>query len=392
MNQGAPFLAAFAAAILAILLSGCGALGDALKVSVATADSGQTKQQIIDLGHTAGESVVDGALSKALSPEVQRQLMLLETAMLDKAHAEWRAMVGETVADLIEARAKLFAGLDADTQRIVHAAFVQAEADAPELLDSVSARLQLDVATSLNSAQKAFDQVLATERAKVDAEIAQWKWIAIGVGAGAALLIGVLMVLHWLLMRSHREVIRLLAVLSLLAVGCTPNPFVVQKVNDHLYRFPQPTDADQWQEVRDELGPGATIVKLNAPDEGPVGFSDEYAGQLGLDVHVLTIEPRDDGTVLQKVDGVFAKPDEKVAAAATDLVCNPRLVVGVHCTHGWDRTGYLVARERVMCEGWSPASAREEWHRLAHYVPYGDRVPDPGLEAAWWAFIKSGAW
>jgi len=166
-------------------------------------------------------------------------------------------------------------------------------------------------------------------------------------------------------------------------------PFVVERVSDRVFRFRQPQDATEWQQVRDALGKGAHIAKLNALDEGPDGFSDDYASTLGLIVHDLAIEPRGDGPILSQIEGVFIEPSAVMVLQADALVCDPSKVVGVHCTHGFDRTGYEVARERVLCEGWDPARAHDEWHRKAQYIPHGVRVPSPGLEESWRKFVGS---
>jgi hypothetical protein len=174
--------------------------------------------------------------------------------------------------------------------------------------------------------------------------------------------------------------------------GCTPPlpPLTVEPVRtDALYRFRQPQNRDEWAMVAEALGPGGHIVKLNAPDEGPSGYSDEYALSLGLVVHILTIEPRGDGPIYAQVEGVFSKPDKDVVLRADALTCNKSVRVGVHCTHGWDRTGYIIARERVLCEGWTPEAAHVEWHRHARYYPFGPRIPSPGLEEAWDEFVIS---
>ncbi len=167
------------------------------------------------------------------------------------------------------------------------------------------------------------------------------------------------------------------------------DPFVVERVNAHLARFRQPQGADEWRQVYDALGEGAHIVKLNARDEGPVGFSDEYAQALGMIPHYLAIEPRGDGPILSQIEGVFTKPDPNVVSQADAIVCDGRIMVGVHCTWGLDRTGFEVARERVLCEGWSPEAAHEEWHRHARYFPHGPRVPSPGLEESWDDFAQA---
>ena len=38
----------------------------------------------------------------------------------------------------------------------------------------------------------------------------------------------------------------------------------------------------------------------------------------------------------------------------------------IHCQHGTDRTGLLIALERVFLENWSPRLAHREWISLGH--------------------------
>lgn len=179
--------------------------------------------------------------------------------------------------------------------------------------------------------------------------------------------------------------IRLLVATALCLVGCTANPFVVQPVTARLYRFPQPTTDAQWQQVAQSLGRGGIVVKLNDDAEG----SDSGSAQFGLVDEGFAIEPKGDGPIYAQVRGVFTQPDETTVTQALAFVCDPAIRVGVHCTHGFDRTGYVIARARVQCDGWAPDRAHDEWHRLAHYVPYGDRIPAPGLEAAWASFVQA---
>lgn len=173
----------------------------------------------------------------------------------------------------------------------------------------------------------------------------------------------------------------------LLSCSTTLPPLVVEQVNAHLWRMRQPQSAAEWQQVARVVGPGAVDVKLNDPGEGPAGYSDDYAATVGLDPRYLAVEPKGDGPLAAQVDGVFREPDEKVVSAGELVACDPGRKTVVHCTHGWDRTGYFVARERVACEGWDPERAEDEWRHHAMYFPYGTRVESPGLWAAWHDFL-----
>ncbi len=137
-----------------------------------------------------------------------------------------------------------------------------------------------------------------------------------------------------------------------LLVGCTagnvthgiPN-FAVVKPG--IYRGGQP-NANGWSYLK-SLGV-ANVVKLNPEYEG----SDELAQALGMTIYVCPI------TIEQQM-GLH-----QLWAATVDAdVCymlHPNTFV--HCSHGQDRTGLIVACYRLMVDGWSKADAEKEM--LAH--------------------------
>ena len=160
------------------------------------------------------------------------------------------------------------------------------------------------------------------------------------------------------------------------------------QVNSRLWRFSQPQNDADWQQIRTLLGANGTVVKLNGQAEGPDPYSDDHATRIGLDVHYLAINPRGDGPLVSQVEGEFSLPDPEDVAAIDMLTCGTT-PTGIHCSHGMDRTGYQVARARVLNEGWSVEDAENEWHKIAQYFPtHGLRPPSPGLSEAWGMFVK----
>jgi hypothetical protein len=160
------------------------------------------------------------------------------------------------------------------------------------------------------------------------------------------------------------------------------------QVNSRLWRFSQPQNETDWQQVMGLLGVGGVVVKLNDQAEGPDPYSDDYATRIGLDVHYLAINPRGDGPLVSQIEGEFSLPDPENVAAIDMLTCGTK-PTGIHCTHGMDRTGYQVARARVLNEGWSCEDAKNEWHSIAQYLPnHGTRIPSPGLTEAWSMFVN----
>ncbi len=64
----------------------------------------------------------------------------------------------------------------------------------------------------------------------------------------------------------------------------------------------------------------------------------------------------------------------------------PDRPVYVHCEHGADRTGLLVALYRILYEGWSVRHAYEEWVRWGHSVT--SRVVTGDLDIYFFNFLK----
>jgi len=52
---------------------------------------------------------------------------------------------------------------------------------------------------------------------------------------------------------------------------------------------------------------------------------------------------------------------DEIIAAVAELRRSENFPLYIHCTHGLDRTGMIVAFHRVFNECWSPAEAEKEW-------------------------------
>ncbi|CAN5951498.1 unnamed protein product [Sphagnum jensenii] len=69
---------------------------------------------------------------------------------------------------------------------------------------------------------------------------------------------------------------------------------------------------------------------------------------------------------LDSVNKITDEEGEWINQILVDIA-NPALQpVFVHCEHGKDRTGLIVALERVEYEHWTPEEARAEWIRMGH--------------------------
>jgi hypothetical protein len=116
------------------------------------------------------------------------------------------------------------------------------------------------------------------------------------------------------------------------------------------------------------------------------GHPDEDGLKLLVSKDVRSIDDLEDGTAPeQEVDmikslgldlqeflhplpevGVISLPNgqydhDAMIAAVAELRRSANFPVFVHCTHGEDRTGMVVALHRVFDECWTPAQAEAEW-------------------------------
>jgi protein tyrosine/serine phosphatase len=161
----------------------------------------------------------------------------------------------------------------------------------------------------------------------------------------------------------------------LLASACSSTtyqhgvPNLVQ-VRPGLWRSGQPISLDDWKYLQN-LGV-KHVVKLNFESEG----SDDNAQILGMQVYVLSIQPNGDVDLFDSLANTFVHPDPVLLDEA-ERVIETHDGVLVHCTHGWDRTGLVIGRERVLFEQWDKDRAYAEM--LARgFHPYLH-----GLHEAW---------
>ena len=118
------------------------------------------------------------------------------------------------------------------------------------------------------------------------------------------------------------------------------------KVSDTLYRGQQPT-AEGFKEL-EKLGI-KTVVNLRSLHSD----RDELEGTV-LEYEHIRMEAWD--------------PESEEVKAFLEIATNPeKQPVFVHCMHGADRTGTMVAVYRIVVEGWETEKAAEEMR----YGPFG---------------------
>lgn len=139
-----------------------------------------------------------------------------------------------------------------------------------------------------------------------------------------------------------------------------------------VYRSGQPYLLSHWQEL--QTRDIKTIVKLDYPDEG------NDCGATYLNMHVL-----DFGMPPCSLwQAFFGAPDSPFALrAAMELCDEANWPVLVHCLHGQDRTGLIVAMFRVLKQGWPIEQARGEMLAMGFHVELID------LDRVWHQFVES---
>lgn len=157
------------------------------------------------------------------------------------------------------------------------------------------------------------------------------------------------------------------------------------RVNQSLYRSAQPTAAGflslaSQASLSHADPPIKTIVSLRA-------FSDD-----------TPLVPAASGLRLERIRFKTWHPEDEDVVKFLRIATTPALQpVLVHCQHGSDRTGAMVAIYRVAFEGWTKAQATDEmisggfgfhplWQNLLRYIDKLD------VESIKEQVAKQGAW
>lgn len=141
---------------------------------------------------------------------------------------------------------------------------------------------------------------------------------------------------------------------TLLSTGCRslapagiPN---FHQVAPGVYRGGQPTTVNDWLTLRN-LGV-TNVIKLNLSSEG----SDTLAEAMGMRVLHLPIDMSHQA---------FIKPGTNVIRQAVGAI---KPGTFIHCLHGQDRTGLVIACKRVWQDGWTKERAQQEMLALGFHV------------------------
>lgn len=145
-----------------------------------------------------------------------------------------------------------------------------------------------------------------------------------------------------------------------------------QQVNPNLYRGGRPTIDGlkrlsqlgiktvidlQGGDLRSVLAP---VIYFTEQGERKANINKEYG-----DVEALHMNFRN-----YPIDSIRQKLDrtsiESINEALKDIEDPSLQPVYIHCEHGKDRTGLVVAIERIQDEKWSVQDAKAEWIKLGH--------------------------
>ena len=143
------------------------------------------------------------------------------------------------------------------------------------------------------------------------------------------------------------------------------------QVNETLYRGGRPTQAGLVSLARIGV---KTIINLQGGDlhsiwkpiiqrtekgELPASIEAEKQASLALKLNFRSYP-------LNSLKKITAEEDLVIQKILSDLQ-NPELQpIFIHCEHGKDRTGLIIALERVKHENWCKADAKKEWYDLGH--------------------------
>jgi tyrosine-protein phosphatase SIW14 len=128
------------------------------------------------------------------------------------------------------------------------------------------------------------------------------------------------------------------------------------QVNEHLYRGAQPRSGGMQRLAAQGI---KTIVNLRAEDEG-TRAEEKDARAAGLRYFNVPMQ------------GLSRPKDEQVERVLAIINDSQNWPVFVHCNHGKDRTGTIIACYRISHDGWTAEKAKAEAkHYGMSWVQFG---------------------
>jgi rhodanese-related sulfurtransferase len=192
---------------------------------------------------------------------------------------------------------------------------------------------------------------------------------------------------------------KLIIALAFLATSLTTNAFAkdliinFSKVNDGLYRGARLTSYEaleylkslnvksvvnlQGGDLDSDIG---IVIPWAEPGEKPEVIAEEKAGVLSMGMSFLH-------SPLNSLEAITKDEDKEIDETLEFMHDKKNQPVFIHCEHGADRTGLLVALYRVKYEHVNIEAAHNEWiqngHNKVHQFFTGD------LDTYYYAKVKS---
>jgi hypothetical protein len=172
-----------------------------------------------------------------------------------------------------------------------------------------------------------------------------------------------------------------------LLVACSPMVYThdvpnLTQVDYNIWRSGQITTRAGWDWINHLAnGRQVYVIKLNFDREGVDGL----AVTNGFNVVYLPVQPEGDQDLWDDFLSVWQSPDYRQIDEAEDelafcLTHTETVFCLVHCTHGQDRTGYVIGVHRVLHDGWTKYAAFKEMQANHFHTEL------QGLYGAWLMF------
>jgi protein tyrosine/serine phosphatase len=141
-----------------------------------------------------------------------------------------------------------------------------------------------------------------------------------------------------------------------------------------------PSSLENFHEVR------AGLFRGGHPDSSSFAFLESKGVRTIVDLEIANGVEADGDDITQELDdaakagitvlrfpmSAFDSPDDEFDAMIDEIMvilADPSLgPIYVHCAHGQDRTGLVIALERVIDEGWTPQAAHDEMLALGFHT------------------------
>lgn len=144
------------------------------------------------------------------------------------------------------------------------------------------------------------------------------------------------------------------------------------QATEGIYRGPRPLDLGELNKLKDQriksilnlqggdlLSKYAKIIARYEPGESDLKINEEKENSLKIGLQFVHLP-------LNSLDPINSNEDKQIDEALAYISDKENQPVYIHCEHGKDRTGMIVALYKVKYEGMDPTEAYQEWVKLGH--------------------------